>query len=187
MSNNIPNFDSLSPLECPLMEQPADSMCIGDLVQLLSYNTMVLERNLLNRTAPAGVIRYFAGSSGDVPAGNLICDGSSYSTTTYPVLGKLLGDLYRKSDTETCFYLPDLRGKLVVGADLENEIDGNGNWRYYKYSQTNNTPTQGTNDTASGSFREYDIHDKTDNPETSNSSNIGAVMLIPIITTGEVC
>ena len=47
------------------------------------------------------------------PSGYLICDGSTYSSVTYPALFNVLG-------TTT---LPDFRGKFVRGYDPTNVID----------------------------------------------------------------
>ncbi len=47
------------------------------------------------------------------PAGYLLCDGSSYNTTTYAALFAVLG-------TST---LPDFRGKFIRGYDPANQYD----------------------------------------------------------------
>ena len=47
------------------------------------------------------------------PAGYLICDGSPYSSVTYPALFAILGTAN----------LPDFRGKFVRGYDPTNIID----------------------------------------------------------------
>lgn len=62
---------------------------------------------------PTGaMMQYIAGSA---PSGWLICDGSSFSSTTYPALASLLGDTYGVH-SGTTYYLPDLRGRVPVGA-----------------------------------------------------------------------
>lgn len=54
-------------------------------------------------TIPVGVINAYAGTA--APAGWLLCDGSSFSSTSYPTLAALLG-----STT-----LPDLRQRFPMG------------------------------------------------------------------------
>lgn len=61
---------------------------------------------------PIGVILWFA--AGGVPPDWLACDGSLTSKTEWPALYALLGDTYGLQ-TETHFYLPDLRGSAPIG------------------------------------------------------------------------
>jgi microcystin-dependent protein len=63
-------------------------------------------------TPPPGLIMAFAGTS--APPGYVMCDGSSYSTTTFAALFNVIGTTYG-SGVGT-FAVPDLRGKVVVGA-----------------------------------------------------------------------
>lgn len=60
----------------------------------------------------AGMITPFAGSV--IPSGWLLCNGASYSKTTYSTLYSIIGDIYG-SDLEN-FNLPNMQGKVVVGA-----------------------------------------------------------------------
>lgn len=62
---------------------------------------------------PAGAMMQYIASS--APTGWLICDGSSFSSSTYPVLAALLGDTYG-THSGTTYYLPDLRGRVPIGA-----------------------------------------------------------------------
>lgn len=64
--------------------------------------------------APSGVILGFGGSS--APTGFLMCDGSSYLRATYPTLFATIGVAYGSADG-THFNVPDLRGRVPVGAD----------------------------------------------------------------------
>jgi len=61
---------------------------------------------------PVGVVLWLAG--GDVPPDWLACDGSLVSKTAWPLLYDLLGDTYG-TQTDTHFYLPDLRGRGALG------------------------------------------------------------------------
>jgi microcystin-dependent protein len=61
---------------------------------------------------PSGVIAPYAGSA--VPAGWLLCDGSSLLRATYPNLFAAIGTTWGAADG-THFNLPDLRGRTPVG------------------------------------------------------------------------
>jgi len=60
---------------------------------------------------PAGVIEMYATSS--APAGWLLCDGSSYATSTYPRLFTMIRYVYGGSGAN--FNVPDLRGRFAAG------------------------------------------------------------------------
>lgn len=69
---------------------------------------------------PTGLIVPFAGSSvptqtaASTPYPWLLCDGTSYSTTTYATLFSVIGYTYGGSGAS--FMVPDLRGRTPVGA-----------------------------------------------------------------------
>lgn len=70
---------------------------------------------------PAGVITPFGGSS--APSGWLLCDGSSFSSDSYPDLAAVLGDTYGVH-SGTTYYLPNLKGRIPVGRDSgQTEFD----------------------------------------------------------------
>jgi len=62
---------------------------------------------------PPGVVWDFAGSS--APSGFLLCDGASYSRTTYANLFAVIGTAYGSEDINS-FNVPDYRGRVSVGA-----------------------------------------------------------------------
>jgi microcystin-dependent protein len=62
--------------------------------------------------APAGVIMAYGGTA--VPAGWLLCDGTSYLRTTYPTLFTAIGVNFGSADG-THFNVPDMRGHVAVG------------------------------------------------------------------------
>lgn len=67
-------------------------------------------------TTPVGTLNPYAGTS--APDGWLLCDGSDVAQATYPRLYALLGTTYgTASDATNDFKLPDLRGRVAVGAD----------------------------------------------------------------------
>ncbi len=63
---------------------------------------------------PVGTILMVAGPT--VPAGFLRCDGRAVSRTAYPALFAELGTTYGAGDGSTTFHLPDLQGRVPVGA-----------------------------------------------------------------------
>ena len=68
---------------------------------------------------PSGAVLAFAYNvtSGIVPTGWLLCDGSVYTTTTYPTLGALLANTYGGS-TGT-FAVPNLSGLFIRGSGTQ--------------------------------------------------------------------
>lgn len=74
---------------------------------------------------PSGVIVPFAGGPGvtpnpgtrqDVPDGWLLCAGAAMSRIAYSGLFTIIGTTYGVGDGSTTFNLPDLRGRIPVGA-----------------------------------------------------------------------
>jgi microcystin-dependent protein len=75
----------------------------------------------LDNAVPIGVVFPFAGTA--APNGWLVCDGSSRSTTTYAALFNVIGYAYGGSGGS--FNLPDLRGRVVAGRDVDSGGYGN--------------------------------------------------------------
>lgn len=69
----------------------------------------------------AGVIVPYAGNT--APVGWLLCDGSAVSRTTYSVLFDVIGTTYGSGDGSTTFNVPDLRGRLALGAGTGTASD----------------------------------------------------------------
>lgn len=88
----------------------------------VSSNDMNEIKNVVNKNTPAGLISLFGGSV--VPTGWLICDGSAVSRTTYSNLFSVIGTTYGTGDGSTTFNLPNLKGKIPVGYD-SNDNDFN--------------------------------------------------------------
>jgi len=65
-------------------------------------------------TNPAGAIIMFGGAT--APSGYLLCDGSRVSRTSFNTLFAVIGTTYGAGDGGTTFNLPDLRGRVPVGA-----------------------------------------------------------------------
>ncbi len=62
-----------------------------------------------------GELKPFAGAT--APNGWLACDGSAVSRTDFPDLFQAIGTDWGPGDGATTFNLPDLRGKVPMGAD----------------------------------------------------------------------
>jgi microcystin-dependent protein len=63
---------------------------------------------------PSGTILDYGGAA--PPTGYLACDGSAVSRTTYSGLFTALGTTWGAGDGSTTFNVPDLRGKVTLGA-----------------------------------------------------------------------
>ena len=72
---------------------------------------------------PVGGIIPFGGLSGNVPSGWLVCNGSAVSQSTYSDLYTVLGTNAYGTDAGGNFYLPDLRGRTIVGLGTNAATD----------------------------------------------------------------
>lgn len=63
---------------------------------------------------PVGTLMPYVGNS--APTGWLLCDGSQYSSTTYPKLSALCGTKFGTASAGN-FRVPDLRGRVIAGVD----------------------------------------------------------------------
>jgi hypothetical protein len=76
---------------------------------------------------PAGAVVMYAGGTGTLPAGYLVCDGAAVSRTTYAALFAAIGLTYGSGDGSTTFNLPNFKGRVPVGRDpLDPSFDGMG-------------------------------------------------------------
>lgn len=64
---------------------------------------------------PSGVIKAFAGNT--APDGWLICNGQAVSRSEYAALFAVIGTTYGAGDKSTTFNVPNLQGKMIIGAD----------------------------------------------------------------------
>jgi len=65
---------------------------------------------------PTGTVSAFAGSA--APTGYALCDGSEVNRTTQAALFAVIGTTYGSGDGSTTFNLPDLRGRVIAGLDI---------------------------------------------------------------------
>jgi microcystin-dependent protein len=84
---------------------------------------------------PSGVIVPFAGGPGvtpnpgtrqDVPDGWLLCNGATVSRTAYSNLFTIVGTTYGSGDGSTTFHVPNLSGRIPVGAGTQAQNGANG-------------------------------------------------------------
>lgn len=68
---------------------------------------------------PVGSVTAFAGEH--VPAGWLLCDGATHSKAQYPALAAVLG----ATGTGTSFNVPDMRGRIPMGAGAPSQNTDN--------------------------------------------------------------
>lgn len=74
-------------------------------------------------THPTGSIQMWAGALASPPSGWLVCDGSTFSATTYPDLATCVGDLYGTHSGDN-YYLPKFTNRFPYGAS-EGSSAGN--------------------------------------------------------------
>ena len=67
-----------------------------------------------------GEIYMFGGST--PPAGFLLCDGSSISRATYSDLFDVIGVSYGHGDGSTTFNIPELQGRVIIGASINHVL-----------------------------------------------------------------
>lgn len=70
-------------------------------------------------TLPVGTVQPFLGLT--PPLGYLVCQGQLISKVEYPELYQICGSIFG-TETDTHFYLPDLRGKTITGYNPDNEL-----------------------------------------------------------------
>lgn len=71
--------------------------------------------NITNGLLPVGCVIWYV-SSTNYPGGWMVCNGAAISRATYPDLYAVIGTTYGAGDGSTTFNLPDLRGRVGVGA-----------------------------------------------------------------------
>lgn len=84
---------------------------------LSAQNLNKLQDNIekaINGATLVGQVIAYAGKT--VPDGYLLCNGDSVSRTTYANLFKAIGTTYGSGNGSTTFNLPELTGRVLVGA-----------------------------------------------------------------------
>jgi microcystin-dependent protein len=71
---------------------------------------------------PIGSVVAYAGSTGAIPTNWLLCDGASYSQTTYSSLFAVIGTYHGTTGTGL-FNVPDYTGRFLRGVDINSVRD----------------------------------------------------------------
>lgn len=75
---------------------------------------------LLEARMPVGAVNMWV--TGTAPSGWLLCQGQAVSRSTYSGLFAVLGTTYGAGDSSTTFNLPDLRGRVPMGAGTGRNV-----------------------------------------------------------------
>lgn len=73
---------------------------------------------------PSGSMQMFGGAS--APSGWLLCDGTAVNRITYAALFAVIGTTYGSGDLVMTFNLPDLRGRMPMGAGTGTGLNASG-------------------------------------------------------------
>ena len=73
---------------------------------------------------PVGSLQAYAGAS--APNGWLLCDGTAVSRTLYAELFSVLSTTYGAGDASTTFNVPDMRGRMPMGAGTGKGLNATG-------------------------------------------------------------
>lgn len=71
---------------------------------------------------PVGSILMYGGTT--APTGWLLCNGSPFSRTTYGTLFGIIGTAYGVGDGSTTFNVPDMQGRIAMGAGAGKGVTG---------------------------------------------------------------
>lgn len=96
-----------------------------------------LSKNNDYRNMP-GIIELWPGST--APEGWLLCNGQAVSRTTYANLFSVLGTTYGQGDGSTTFNVPDLTGRVPVGANSTYPLAGKGGEAAHALTSAENGP-----------------------------------------------
>lgn len=109
--------------------------------QLLQSNGAAAPSWVASPGVPTGSLFPFAGSA--APTGYLLCDGSAVARTgTYAALFAVIGTTYGAGDGSTTFNLPDLRGRMPLGAGTGVGLNASGTGKPAGTNQTARTAGQ---------------------------------------------
>jgi microcystin-dependent protein len=116
ISSNVMNTTTVIPLTAldPSVQNAINLTIpsIQENVTTLQANVTTLQTDLV-ALVPAGSLMQYAGAS--APSGWLLCQGQLLNITAYPNLYSAIGTVYGGNGV-TQFALPDLRGRVALGA-----------------------------------------------------------------------
>jgi microcystin-dependent protein len=87
--------------------------------------TSAIQTQLTANATPAGVVSMWV--TGTAPTGWLLCQGQAVSRTTYATLFGVISTTYGVGDNSTTFNLPDLRGRVPMGAGTGRNVADSAN------------------------------------------------------------
>lgn len=76
--------------------------------------------SFINSLIPTGIVLPYTGSA--APTNWFLCDGSAKSRTTYATLFSVISTSYGVGDGSTTFNIPDMRGRIPVGAGTGTKV-----------------------------------------------------------------
>jgi microcystin-dependent protein len=79
----------------------------------------------ITNNTPVGAVTMWVAA--DAPTGWTLCQGQAISRTTYGSLFTVIGTAYGAGDGSTTFNLPDLRGRVPMGAGQGRNVAGDAN------------------------------------------------------------
>jgi len=100
---------------------PTD-VATGEVLTASRYNQDVVEN--VRFYLPTGSLVPYAGAA--APTEFLLCDGAAVSRSTYADLFDVCGTTYGAGNGSTTFNLPDLRGRMPIGAGTGAQNGGSG-------------------------------------------------------------
>lgn len=107
------------------------------LLKKTATNTWTLDTSA---GVPTGSLFPFAGST--APTGYLLCDGAAVSRVTYATLFSTIGSTYGAGNGSTTFNVPDLRGRVALGAGTGTGLNASGTGAPAGTAQTARTAGQ---------------------------------------------
>jgi microcystin-dependent protein len=87
--------------------------------------TSAIQTQLTANATPAGVVSMWVTDT--APTGWLLCQGQAVSRTTYATLFGVISTTYGVGDNSTTFNLPDLRGRVPMGAGTGRNVADSAN------------------------------------------------------------
>lgn len=115
LSASIGGFNSQLALKAPIASPTFTGNPAAPTPAVTSNSTSIATTAFVRQIVPPAVIMAYA-AGGGAPAGWLHCDGAAVSRTTYAALFSQIGTAYGAGDGSTTFNLPDLRGRVIEGA-----------------------------------------------------------------------
>lgn len=91
---------------------------VGANLSIDADGTLNADENKIGEVLPIGTMIPF-GSKNNIPANWRICDGSEVSRTAYAELFNVIGTAYGEGDGTTTFNLPNKKGRISVGLDVD--------------------------------------------------------------------